>query len=951
MKIGKLDKPLIYHHLEWVLMHPRFAFLMMALIALSFTHHRIIATVLFVIFSIEIATRVAIMLHKIKTNPYRTSLHRQIDMLFLVLDIIGVASLLITIFDVQVAAENATIVRLFRAFYLMRTLRIFRYIDLQSAMYSPMYGMLISLVILLSFFSEGTILWVIIIFFSVELILRALILRNMKQHSSKTEQRMEWGYWWIDVVATIVMMPVMAIVPYGGALRMLRLVRLLRPWLVIIRNIRDVMHEGQYMQEINLIVLILAVMSIGGGVVAQYMIGEFDYTQDGQITPEDNTMLARIWFAFRMLTDPGNSVLYPENNVIIFVSVISIVIGLFVLAFFIGIGASIVSQLMVKLRNERLNYTNHMVMIGWNSVSPYVIPQLRTIAERSFTKLKLVLLGEAKETPKELLAEKWVSYRWGELQEIESLKRVNLGMARQAIVNAPDGLSEAESLAQNFFKLLAIRKVNPNIYLNYTTQGMATPRLDSHQHMLQVGWDSTGFFNKPTVVLSQADFRANMFKNIMIYNDFDQVMTRLMIPERSEESALQIAEWSSELQLVDGEVMISTPDGKFQAPLLEASTQLVTRGVTILSVVDDEGLAHPLYSLKLFDYPMKITAIMGIALDQNALCDEMHYMIRHTSDNERVDSGAVSLENLHRKERPKRLNLLIMGWVGSLPLLLKRLLDEYETLNIRMIDDLTDEECADQLDYLKRRVCSETTEGRVNISIERWGFADMNPLREYSEGMDKIILSRPLHFESGSYALITTVLSHLITIVKEAGSSPEIFPVLDDRREARLLQEEIDRFDIPVEVDIIVPNEFYGAYVAHTSYHMYTSETPEVYEMQRTLRHAIDDLMGDVSQHYTMDLVTLEFDGELPSDPCQLYRMLLDRGYIWIGYRLNSPFTWSDPLQDMIRYVFPRQEDFTCLRQHKLIINPYGNPVTRRSWIDRREDIAELIVIAEDISS
>ncbi|MES0372104.1 MAG: hypothetical protein ABUK11_07465 [Mariprofundaceae bacterium] len=951
MKIGKLDKPLIYHHLEWVLMHPRFAFLMIALIAFSFTHNRILAVVLFTVFSIEIATRVVIMLHKIKTNPYRTSLHRQIDMLFLVLDIIGVASLLITIFDVQVAAENATVVRLFRAFYLMRTLRVFRYIDLQSAMYSPTYGMLISLVILLSFFSEGTMLWVIIIFFSVELILRALIIRSMKQHSSKTEQRMEWGYWWIDVVATIVMMPVMAIVPYGGALRMLRLVRLLRPWLVIIRNIRDVMHEGQYLQEINLIVLILAVMSIGGGVGAQYLIGEFDYTQDGSITAEDNTMLARIWFAFRMLTDPGNSVLYPENNVVIIISVISIVIGLFVLAFFIGIGASIVSQLMVKLRNERLNFTNHMVMIGWNSVSPYVIPQLRTIAERSFTKLKLVLLGEAKEIPQELLAEKWVSYRWGELQEIESLKRVNLGVARQAIVNAPDGLSEAESLAQNFFKLLAIRKVNPNIYLNYTTEGMATPRLDSHQHMLQVGWDSTGFFNKPTVVLSQADFRANMFKNIMIYNDFDQVMTRLMIPERTEESSLQIAEWSCELQLIDGEVMISTPDGKFQAPLLEASVQLVTRGVIILSVVDEAGLGHPLYSLKSFDYPMKITAIMGIALDQNALCDEMRYMIRHAGDNERVDCGSGLLENLHRKEKPKELNLLIMGWVGSLPLLLKRLLDEYETLNIRMIDDLTDEECTDQLSYLKRRIGSDAEEGRVNISIKRWGFADMNPLKEYSEGMDKIILSRPLHFESGSYAVITTVLSHLITIVKEAGSSPEIFPVLDDRREARLLQEELDRFDIPAEVDIIVPNEFYGAYVAHTSYHMYTSETPEVYEMQRTLRHAIDDLMGDVGQHDTMDLVTLEFDAELPSDPCQLYGMLLDRGYIWIGYRLKQPFVWSDPLQNMIRYVFPRQEDFSCLRQHKLIINPYGNPVTRRSWIDRREDIAELIVIAEDISS
>ena len=951
MKFGKLDKPLIYHHLEWVLMHPRFAFLMIGLIALSFTHNRVLAVALFIIFSIEVGTRIAIMIHKIKTNPYRTSLNRKLDMLFLVMDIIGIASLLITILDIQFGAENATIVRLFRAFYLMRTLRAFRYIDLQSAMYSPTYGMFISLVVLISFFSEGTLLWVVIIFFSVELIIRFLILQSMKEHSSKLERRMEWTFWWVDVVATVVMVPMLAVIPYGGALRMLRLVRLLRPWMVIVRNIRDVMHEGQYLQEINLIVLILAVMSIGGGVVAQYMIGPFDYTQDGVMTDQDNTMLARIWFAFRILTDPGNVILYPETNSLVFISVVSIVIGLFVLAFFIGIGASIVSELMVKLRNERLNYTNHMVMIGWNSVSPYVISQLRTIAERSFTKLKLVLLGEDKSAPQDLLSEKWMSYRWGELQEIASLKRVNLGVARQAIVNAPDGLSEADSLAQNFFKLLAIRKVNPNIYLNYTTPGMSNPRLDSHHHMLQVGWDSSDFYNKPTVVLSQADFRANMFKNIMIYNDFDQVMTRLMIPERTEESALQIAEWAAEIELSNGELMISTPDGKSQAPLIAVSAQLVARGVTILSVVDDKGLGHPLYTLKAFEYPMNITAILGIALDQNALCDEMHYAIRHFSDSERAQVENAELENLHRREHPKALNLLIMGWVGSLPLLLKRLLSEYETLNIRMIDDLTEEERVDQLDYLKRRVCSEETIGKVEISIERWNYADMNPLRKYAVGMDRIILSRPLHMQAGSYAAITTTLSHLMTIVREAGNKPEIFPVLDDRREARLLQEELDRFDIPAEVDIIVPNEFYGTYVAHTSFHMYSSETPAVYEMQRTLRHTIDDLMGNVGEHDTMDLVTLEFDGSLPSDPCQLYTTLLERGYLWVGYRLNEPFEWSDPLQNIIRYAFPRHEDFSCLRQHELIINPYGNPVSRRSWIDRREDISELIVIAEDISS
>lgn len=952
MKKRKLDKPLIYHHLEWVLMHPRFAFLMIALIAISFTHNQLLAAALFAVFTTEIVLRVAIMRHKIQTNPYRTSLNRKLDMLFLTLDIIGIASLLVTVFDIQMAAENATLVRLFRAFYLMRTLRIFRYIDLQSAMYSPTYGMFISLVVLLSFFSEGTLLWVVILFFAVELIIRFLILQNMKKHTAKNEQRMEWIYWWVDAIATLVMIPGMNLIPYGAALRMLRLIRLLRPWLLIAKNLRDVMHEGQYLQEINLIVLILAVMSIGGGVVAQYMLGDFDYTQDGLMQADDHTILARIWFTFRILTDPGNIVLFPENNMLIIVSVTAIVIGLFVLAFFIGIGANIVSELMVKLRNERLNVANHMVMIGWNSVSPYVIIQLRIVAERSFNKLKLVLLGEQSKAPEELLAEKWVSYRWGKLQEVDSLRRVNLGVARQAIVNAADSDTEAESLAQNFFKLLAIRKVNPNIYLNYTMPGMANPRLDSHHHLLQVGWDDSGFYNKPTVVLSQADFRANMFKNILGYKDFDQVMSRLLVPERTEESALHIAEWRSELELIGDEVMITLPDRKYQAPLFDIAAQLMVRGVTLIGLSDEKGVCYPLYELKSFDSPMRVTGVMGVALDQNALCDELHYVVRSYEKTASVIDEGIAPLAVKRIERKRELTVLIMGWIGSLPLLLKRLLSEYESVHVRMIDDLTEAERADQLAYLEGRISSmEKANERIHITVESWNYANMNPLRGYMEGVDQIILSRPLHMNTDAYAVIATTLSHMITIVKESAARPDIFPVLNDRREARLLQEELDRFTMPTEIHLIVPNEFYGTYVAHTSYHMYTSETPEVYEMQRTLRHTIDDLMGDVGENDSMNLEALVVECELPEDPSVLYANLLKQGYIWIGYRLNQPFVWSDPLQESIRHIFPRHEDFSCLRQNEIIINPYGNPVSRRSWTDYREEIAELIVIAEDISS
>ncbi|MDX8384171.1 MAG: hypothetical protein R8M45_08825, partial [Ghiorsea sp.] len=250
VKLNKVlaDKALLYYHLEWMLAHPRFGFLMMGLIALSFTHDKVLAAVLFVIFSAEVAARLMIMIRKAKITPYRASLNRKIDTLLLVLDIVGIASLLITIFDMSFAAENAAAVRVLRAVYLLRTLRVFRYMDLQSAMYSPTYGMFISLVILVSFFATDTLLWLIIMFFAVELCLRYIVMKNMA-YESKTEEILEWSFWWLDVVATVAMLPFFGQTGLGSILRMLRLIRLFRPWMVIIRNLRDVMREGQFFQE------------------------------------------------------------------------------------------------------------------------------------------------------------------------------------------------------------------------------------------------------------------------------------------------------------------------------------------------------------------------------------------------------------------------------------------------------------------------------------------------------------------------------------------------------------------------------------------------------------------------------------------------------------------------------------------------------------------------------
>ncbi|MFQ5356089.1 MAG: ion transporter [Mariprofundaceae bacterium] len=954
------DRALKYHHLERVLGHSRFGLLMMGLIALSFTHDQILASLLFTLFSVEIIARIMIFRRKIKLNPYRSSTIQKIDLLLLIIDVVAVASLLVTVLDIQTGAENIAMARLLRGVYLLRTLRFVRYFDLHSAMFSPTYGMVISLIILISFFAEGAFLIAIIIFFFVELSLRLIVMRGMT-FDTKRDKYIEWSFWSLDFVATCFMLPFITGFPYSSALRMLRLVRLLRPWQIILRNLRDVLREGQFMQEINLIVLFLAILSIGGGVLAHFLFADFDYTMGLYHKPIEHEMLSAIWFAFRLLTDPGNSVIYPDNMVVAVFSITAVIVGVFIFAFFIGIGANIVSGLMRRLRNEGLLMKNHMAVLGWSPASPYILNQLRIISDRTFTRLKVVLLHDADHPPKELINEKWVTYRQGEIDSSDNLKKINIAEAKQALMVLPEGETESVSLSHSFYNMLAIRTESKHIKLSIAIPGMDYPRLDSHQHMLQVGWDNVGHFNEPTVVMSEADFRATALCNILRYSDFDQVLQRLMIPELMDESSTHLVSWDSELKRNEANAWeLFTPDGKHGSDVLAVQAQLFARGVILFAVINDDWEALPLYALDdQYVESLQVRSLIGIAISDSAIYDETMYCIREpealSSDPEdplavaRLCPDDMDEMGLCLDETEDKMQLLVMGWVGSLPLLLKRLLRFYHELDLVIFDDLTLEQSESEQAYLERRLAEEPgLEELVTIHIEPWNFNDMEHLRSHIKQSNHVILSRPKGMHESAYAMITTVLSHIISICRDEDVQPQIFPLLDKREQAGLLQKELSHYDLPTEVHVTVPNEFYGVFVAHTSFHMYAVEKDEDYQSKRAFRHVLSKLMSDSGEDADMGLKILKVSEPLPEDPMVLFYSLRAAGFIWIGYTMNSSYKKKDAIGKTIDTFFPRQTEFTCNRQNQIVINPNGNPYSQRAWMESRDQVVELIALGGD---
>lgn len=936
------NKELFFYYADWVMGHSRYGIIMMLLIFSSFTHDHLLATVLFIIFSIELAIRIPIFIKRIQTSGlFKRSLTCKMEWLMIGLDIIAVLSLLITVFQLESLLGDLALIRFVRGMYLLRTLRILRYIDLQSVIYSSTYGIVISIVVLVSFFAEGTLLWTIIVFLFIELAVR-LIVQGNTIFGSKRDKTTEWVLWWMDVVATIAMFPIIAGTDIGSVLRALRLIRLLRPWIGIVRSLVTVLREGQFMQEVNLVVLLLAVLSIGSGVFAPLVIDDFDFDQDGVITERDSSVMANIWFAFRSFTDPGSVVSYTDSSWIVVFSILSVVAGVFLFSFFIGIGVNIVEGLTTKLRNETVNINNHIAMVGWNSASSHVLQQLQRFATRSFKQMKLVLLNSEQTLPEGFQAGSWATYRWGDMEDPEALKRISIGTASHTIINVPDGKSSSDELAYGFLSQLSIRRINPNVCINCVTPGDPHPRLAKYRHQLQVGWDKRDYYSKPISIQSQAEVRANVLKQVMFYYDFDQVLSLLMIPDRPGGSSLHVIPWEGQCLHEDGVCYLQTPDGqRIEIRLLVKA--LFKRGVSLLAMANEDmridNIFHPTRFTDVF-------ALIGICCDAAVLHDQIEYVIRHGDEFTHIGDESRMIEMAPLALKTLRLRIAIVGRIGELPLILKRLLQDYEELKVSILDDMSGDERSNTLTYINNSLNEiEGAQERIMVDIIPWNFTDMAILEEHISEADRIFISRPAHVVDKPHATIASILSHVVSILDDYETEPVVFPVVDNREQARMLQVELHDFDADENVHVVVPDEFYGTYVAHTSFNMYTAMCSDDYRLQGSLHNVLEDLMSEAGEDDCFDVHGFKVESKLEKDPQALFNALLDQGNLWIGYRMDSSVCLDSKAYNALMYLFPRPLDAHCVRQEQIILNPFSSPLSQKVWDEMHDNIVELVTI------
>ncbi|MFM7204290.1 MAG: hypothetical protein ACKO6N_26225 [Myxococcota bacterium] len=268
----------------------------------------------------------------------------------------------------------------------------------------------------------------------------------------------------VDLVSFLTFLPLDRWLGLGhGALVALRLVRLL----VLLRFVRSVLYDlysilirRERLQQFGLITGLVTLFSFVAAVVLHQLAVPYDYNDDPQHPDE---FLDLMWWAFRQLESPDNLVpSLHQDPLLILLSLLLTVTGVFVISFVIGLGSNVVEQLFLAERRKPIRWEGHSLVVGpvqhaevlvrefvriYNKHRALQYIRPRALMEwlvqggpppRRHALPRMALLGLEEEAPNYLADPllRWVHYRQGQATDPEALQRVSAARVRRVILLA-----------------------------------------------------------------------------------------------------------------------------------------------------------------------------------------------------------------------------------------------------------------------------------------------------------------------------------------------------------------------------------------------------------------------------------------------------------------------------------------------------------------------------------
>ncbi len=467
---------------ERVFSHPRYALMIMVALGLcAFERYIWVMLPLATFFTLEWTLRLWLQ----KENGW----NNKSELAFLILDGLATISLFAALFiPANIASQGfyLRLARLFRGMYLLRMLRIFRFLTHDTFVYSLPFALVVVGLggIGLAVGSVGLYVGIVLL---LELLCRAVSIAKVLPVGGR--RKAEQAFLPLDLIASLAVLGLIpGLSPFWVLLRLARFLIMLNPVGNIAKAVNKVAQMAEVRSEVGMLMGMLTTLLVMGSLAVIYLYPGMDINDDGALNVADYAPFQIILYVFRLIMDPGAAPPVAYSPWLVVLTVVLVMAGVFFFALLVGLGANVMQYLLLELSNSPLSPREHMLFVGGNGQAVTILKQLDRLCVRMRRSFPSVWLFFGEPLPEARTVGRWLTVRQVHSGERGLMARFNLSGIRQLFFFMP---AEGEEKQQDVVDMHHLKRdarvdgvvvadaaLAPRLHTLYS-ESMQMPVLDS----------------------------------------------------------------------------------------------------------------------------------------------------------------------------------------------------------------------------------------------------------------------------------------------------------------------------------------------------------------------------------------------------------------------------------------------------------------------------------------
>jgi len=423
-----------YSKREWLLLgervfsHSRYAMVVMAALGLCvFERYMLVMLPLAVFFTVEWGLRFWLQ----KENGFKN----RSELAFLTLDGIATISMFSAIFlPVNVLEQGIylRVARLFRGMYMLRMLRIFRFLTHDTLVFSLPFSLAAVALAGLAWAIPSMAMYVGILLI-LETSCRAYSLYRVLPDGKR--RNIETAFIAPDIFAAVALLGLFpSISTIWVLLRLARFLIMLNPLGNIASAAARVANLPEIRREGGMLAAMFLAFMIVGSIAMWYLYPHIDVNDDGITNDSDYAPFQVLLYVFRLMIDPGAAPPEAYSPWLAGLTVILVLSGVFFFALVVSLGSNVMQYMLKELANSPLSAREHLLFVGWNEQSLPILHKLGQLCGRMRHSFPSVWLFHEEAAVGANRVGNWLSIREVQTGSRNLIDRFKLSGIRQLIV-------------------------------------------------------------------------------------------------------------------------------------------------------------------------------------------------------------------------------------------------------------------------------------------------------------------------------------------------------------------------------------------------------------------------------------------------------------------------------------------------------------------------------------